>query len=66
MAARIDEVSRIIPAPADRLWRAWFDPAQLVHWLPPGGMTGRVLSLDPRPGGVIPKVFPQPGLAPGV
>jgi uncharacterized protein YndB with AHSA1/START domain len=60
MDRRTDQASRLIDAPADRLWQAWFDPDQLVHWLPPGGMTGEVLAFDPRPGGAFAIVLSYP------
>jgi uncharacterized protein YndB with AHSA1/START domain len=48
---RIDTASRHIPAPPGALYRAFIDPAALVRWLPPAGMTGRVDAFEPRPGG---------------
>jgi uncharacterized protein YndB with AHSA1/START domain len=47
---RTDRADRLIAAPAERLFRCWTDPAMLVHWLPPRGMSGRVEVFDPRPG----------------
>ncbi|QYK41257.1 MAG: SRPBCC domain-containing protein [Paracoccaceae bacterium] len=47
---RTDVAERLIPAPRDRLFSCWTDPAMLVHWLPPRGMSGRVELFDPRPG----------------
>jgi uncharacterized protein YndB with AHSA1/START domain len=47
---RTDRAERLIAAPAERLFRCWTDPAMLVHWLPPRGMSGRVELFDPRPG----------------
>jgi uncharacterized protein YndB with AHSA1/START domain len=60
MDRRTDQASRQIHATADRRWQAWFDPVQLVQWLPPGGMTGEVLSFDPRPGGAFARVLSYP------
>ncbi|MCF1709104.1 SRPBCC domain-containing protein [Tabrizicola sp. J26] len=57
MNRRTDQASRVIRASAERLWQAWFDPDQLVRWLPPGGMTGEVIALDPRPGGAFEMVL---------
>lgn len=50
---RTDRATRRIRAGANRLWQAWIDPAELVRWLPPGGMTGQVLALDPQPDGAF-------------
>ena len=44
-------VARVIAAPAEALYAAFLDPAALVEWLPPGGMTGRILAFDGRVGG---------------
>ena len=48
---RTDRAERLIGAPAARLFACWTDPALLVHWLPPRGMSGQVEHFDPRPGG---------------
>ncbi len=50
---RTDRASRRIGASADRVWQAWFDPAQLVRWLPPAGMSAQLLAFDPSPGGAF-------------
>jgi uncharacterized protein YndB with AHSA1/START domain len=44
--------SRIIKAPRRAVYRAFLDPAAVVSWLPPKGMTGRIDAIDPREGGV--------------
>ena len=51
--SRIDKAERLIAAPAARLFSCWTDPSQLVRWLPPRGMTGRIEALDARPGGAF-------------
>src|SRR5215213_7377503 len=43
--------SRVIDAPAAKLFSAFIDPIALVAWLPPGEMTGRIHDFDPRVGG---------------
>ena len=43
--------SRVIRARPEELYEAFMDPAALVAWLPPGGMTGEILEFDPRVGG---------------
>ena len=48
---RTDSRSRVIAASPDRVWAAFADPAALLAWLPPGGMTGRFERFDARPGG---------------
>lgn len=50
---RTDRAERLIAAPAERLFGCWTDPALLVHWLPPAGMTGQVDRFDPQPGGAF-------------
>lgn len=48
---RTDTATRFIPVSAARLYRAFVDPGQLTAWLPPSGMSGRILRFEPRPGG---------------
>ncbi|MFI9432460.1 MULTISPECIES: SRPBCC family protein [Streptosporangium] len=48
---RTDRASRVIAAPADRVWAALVDREALTAWLPPAGMTGRFERFDGRPGG---------------
>lgn len=48
---RTDVASRLIPAPPERVYAALVDPAALVAWLPPSGMTGRFERYELRPGG---------------
>jgi uncharacterized protein YndB with AHSA1/START domain len=43
--------TRVIVAAPDELYRAFVDPAALVEWLPPGGMTGLIHAFDGRVGG---------------
>lgn len=49
--AHTDRGSRVMAAPAGRVWAALVDPEALLAWLPPGGMTGRFERWDARPGG---------------
>lgn len=42
---------RVLRAPAERVYRAFIDPAAMVKWLPPNGFTGTVHSMDARVGG---------------
>lgn len=48
---RIDSESRLIKADAAAIYSAYINPADLVRWLPPTGMNGRIDIFDPRPGG---------------
>jgi len=50
---RTDRASRLIAAPAESVFAALVDASALETWLPPGDMVGRVLELDPRPGGAF-------------
>ena len=43
--------SRIIKARPEQLYQAFMDPAALVAWLPPAGMTGQIHAFDARVGG---------------
>lgn len=48
---RTDWASRVIQADPERVFAALVDPAALVQWLPPTGMTGRFERFDARSGG---------------
>ncbi|HEX9968766.1 MAG TPA: SRPBCC family protein [Acidimicrobiales bacterium] len=48
---RTDVASRVIAAPAERVFAALVDRDALTAWLPPDGMTGVFERFDPRPGG---------------
>ncbi len=43
--------SRIIKARPEQLYEAFIDPAALLAWLPPAGMTGKIHKFDARIGG---------------
>lgn len=47
---RVDEASRFLAAEPDEVFRAFVDPALLLAWLPPEGMTGRLESFDAHAG----------------
>ena len=44
-------VSVIVRAPAERVYRAFLDPAALAKWWPPNGFTATIHHLDSREGG---------------
>ncbi|MDQ6616531.1 MAG: SRPBCC family protein [Actinomycetota bacterium] len=48
---RTDRASRVIAAPAARVFGALVDRDALRAWLPPRGMTATFERFDPRPGG---------------
>ena len=48
---RTDRSSRVIDAPAARVFNALLDREALEAWLPPAGMTARFERFDARPGG---------------
>ena len=41
----------VIPAPAERVYRAFLDADALCKWLPPHGFTGHMHHFDPKVGG---------------
>ena len=51
MTGRTDTATRLIEAPPAAIYRAFLDPDSLVAWLPPTGMSGRVLLFEPWEGG---------------
>jgi len=48
---RTDRAWRRVDAPLSRVFDALVGREALETWLPPGNMTGRFESFDPRPGG---------------
>ena len=42
---------RVLRAPAERIYRAFLDPAAMCKWLPPHGFTGTVQQMDAVVGG---------------
>jgi uncharacterized protein YndB with AHSA1/START domain len=56
--------TQIKAAPTD-VFRAFIDPAALVEWLPPGGMTGHIHEFDARVGGGYRMSLYYPDGAPG-
>ena len=51
MTTRSIQLHRVLRAPAERVYRAFLDPAALAKWLPPHGFTATVHELDARVGG---------------
>lgn len=51
MSTNAIELHRVIRAPAERIWRAFLDPAAMAKWLPPNGFTGAVHHMDAKVGG---------------
>ena len=48
---RSTRTTRVIAASAEAIYAAFTDPAVLLAWLPPEGMTGRLHAFDARVGG---------------
>ena len=42
---------RVLRAPAERVYRAFLDPAAMAKWMPPHGFIGKVHEMDARVGG---------------
>lgn len=49
--SRIDQAKRLIRAKPDSVYRAFATAKALESWLPPKGMSGKVLAFDFREGG---------------
>ena len=45
------KLNRVLTAPPERVYRAFFDPGAMCKWLPPNGFTGEVHHLDAKVGG---------------
>lgn len=44
-------VRRFIPAPRERVFAAWLNPASMAQWMRPMGMTDATVEADARVGG---------------
>jgi len=44
-------LTRVIKAPAERIYQCFLDPDALAKWIPPHGMVGHVDRLEPKVGG---------------
>src|ERR1044072_7037740 len=51
MAPATVRLHRVLPAPPDRVYRAFTDPDAMAKWLPPNGFSGKVYRIDVRAGG---------------
>lgn len=51
MATGTVRLFRVLRAPAERVYRAFLDPAALCKWLPPDGFTCQVHEMDAKVGG---------------
>ncbi|MBN8487146.1 MAG: SRPBCC family protein [Burkholderiales bacterium] len=51
MATGTVRLHRILKAPPELVYRAFFEPDALARWLPPDGFTAQVHHLDARVGG---------------
>lgn len=62
---RVDSASRVIHASPEKIYRAHMDPRELISWLPPRGMSGRIEQFEPRLGGTYRMVltYDQPSAA---
>lgn len=51
MAYPVARVTRTLPFPRERVFRAWLDPATMVRWLVDPSLTGGRAEVDERVGG---------------
>ncbi len=51
MSGRSTEVSKLIHASREAIYRAFLDANAVTEWLPPDTMKGKVLDFEPHPGG---------------
>ena len=63
---RTDKASRLIKAPAQKIYAAHLDPKAVAAWRPPGGMRAEIYSFDAREGGGYRMAFIYPGDDPTV
>src|SRR5687768_5577711 len=67
MYDRVDTASKLIHASAPAIYRAFSTPGAMEAWLPPEGMTGRMLAFAFREGGFyrLRLTYDEPQHAPG-
>jgi uncharacterized protein YndB with AHSA1/START domain len=53
-------LERVVPAPPDRVWRAWTEPERLKQWFTPRPWRTVECEIDLRPGGVFRVVMQSP------
>ncbi|MEV5409843.1 SRPBCC domain-containing protein [Thermopolyspora sp. NPDC052614] len=51
MNVRVDRAVRVVAASPPRVYQAFVTADEYLAWLPPDGMTGRMIRFDARPGG---------------
>jgi uncharacterized protein YndB with AHSA1/START domain len=49
---------RVLRAPSERIYRAFFDADAMAKWLPPHGYTGKVHHIGARVGGSYQMSYP--------
>lgn len=47
------EITRLIKAPRNAVWRAWTNPEQFAQWWIPAPALCRIVEMDVRPGGAL-------------
>ena len=52
-AQRVLVITRVLDAPPRLVFKAWSEPARLVHWWGPQGFTLPSCKMDVRPGGAF-------------
>jgi uncharacterized protein YndB with AHSA1/START domain len=52
-AERIVDLTRIVSAPRELVWRAWTEAEHLAKWWGPRDFTNPVCEVDARPGGLL-------------
>ena len=57
MATNTVRLHRVLRAPAERIYKAFLDPAAMAKWLPPNGFTGTVHHMDAKVGGTFKMSF---------
>ena len=51
MGTNTIRLHRVLRAAPETVYRAFLDPAAMVKWLPPNGVTGKVHEMDAKVGG---------------
>lgn len=67
MTRRVDSASRLISATPGALYAAFAEPGAMEQWIPPSGMSGKMVHFDFREGGSyrMRLTYAEPHLGPG-
>jgi uncharacterized protein YndB with AHSA1/START domain len=48
---RTQQITRLLPAPVDAVWKVWITPEHIANWWGPNGFTNTIHKMDVTAGG---------------